>query len=113
MFRKDPDIQRLADELQTTTRELAKLRGELEASRDTRDLHDEVTELRERKAQAEIDLEKIKEKHEREKRDIDHKIGLHRQRVDQEIELSRKEAVLDVREENLKKDRERFEQEMD
>lgn len=114
MFRTDDSrIEALANEIRTLTTRVGELKGERDSVSSELSLSKRITALEKEKTEKELELDRVKEQHEREKRDIDHKIGLHRQRVEQEIELSRKEAVLDVREENLKKDRERFEQEMD
>ncbi len=116
MFGKPPNsaqLERLTEEIRTLSQRVAALKGERDQVSEELGLTTKITALEKEKTAKEIELDKVKEQHEREKRDINHKIGLHRQRVEQEIELSKKEAVLDVREENLKKDRERFEQEMD
>lgn len=72
----------------------------------------EIERLEREKVHKQIELDRVNEKHQREKREIEHMVGLHRQRVDQEIELAKREQVITLREENLTKDRERFEQEM-
>lgn len=113
MFDKDARLEALAEEIRTLSKRVGELKGERDAIGSEAKLLKTIGELEKEKTSKQIELDRVKEEHEREKREIDHKIGLHRQRVEQEIELSRKEAVLDVREENLKKDRERFEQEMD
>lgn len=110
---RDTKLEKLTEKITELSKRVAELKGERDAISDKSKLADEIATLKQEKTAKEIELDRVKEDHEREKREIDHKIGLHRQRVEQEIELSRKEAVLDVREENLKKDRERFEQEMD
>jgi DNA anti-recombination protein RmuC len=109
----DTRLERLTVEIRTLSQRVAELKGERDAVGTETTLSKRIIELEREKTEKEIALARVLEDHQREKREIDHKIGLHRQRVEQEIELSRKEAVLDVREENLTKDRERFEKEMD
>lgn len=54
----------------------------------------------------------IEEKYEKREREIEHKLGLERQRQEQELKLGLREQTVKVQEENLQKDRERFETQM-
>lgn len=65
------------------------------------------------------DIEKLKiekgrkdEEFARREREIEHKVGLERARQEQELTLAKREAIVSVREDTLKAERERFEQNM-
>lgn len=70
-------------------------------------------------AQLKEEIEKLKiekarreEEFDRREREVEHKVGLERKRQEFEIAQSKREATVTVREENLKADRERFEQQL-
>lgn len=69
-----------------------------------------VANLEREKVQLEIRLDRVKEEHARETREIEHMVGLHKEQVKQEMELAERSAKIAVREENLTADRERFEE---
>lgn len=71
-----------------------------------------VTKLKTEIADLEISKSKVTESHEREKREVEHKVGLLKVQHEQEMKLATQEAVLKVREENLKADKTRFEEQM-
>jgi len=48
----------------------------------------------------------------RKEREVEHKVGLERKRQEFEVASAKREAILSVREENLKADRSRFEEQM-
>jgi predicted nucleic acid-binding Zn-ribbon protein len=81
-------------------------------SAEVRRLTNEIVGLQREKTQKEIELDRVKEEHSREKRDIEHMVGLHKKRVEQEIELASRESTLSVREENIQAERKRFEDQM-
>lgn len=72
-----------------------------------------VVELKKQIAQLEIDRDKKNEEFDRREREVEHKVGLERKRQEFEIEQSRRETTVKVREENLSADKERFKAEMD
>jgi hypothetical protein len=85
----------------------------LEANRTVETLKRQITDL-------EITKAKIVEDNAREKREVTHMVGLERKRQEFEaeqarksIETAREEAILEVREENLKAERVAFEKSMD
>lgn len=114
MFRKtqDPKLDTLSDKIEELSKRVAELRGEKAALEDDAGVRSRIEDLERQRVEAEIELDRVKEQHTREKREIDHKIGLHRQRVEQEIELAKREQTISIREENLKADRDRFEEQM-
>lgn len=72
--------------------ELTKLRGDLETLR--------------------IEKARKDEEFRRKEREIEHKVGLERKRQEFEIEQAKRETSVVVREENLKADRSRFEEQL-
>ena len=86
---------------------------QLDAAKSVIDLKRQITDL-------EIAKAKIVEDNAREKREVTHMVGLERKRQEFEaeqalkgIENAREEAILEVREENLKAERVAFEKSMD
>lgn len=61
----------------------------------------------------EVERDKKKEEWDRREREVEHKIGLERKRQEFEIEQSKRETTVSIREQNLAADRERFKQQMD
>jgi chromosome segregation ATPase len=108
----DAKVEALAEEIRKLTKRVADLKGERDQVSEELGLSARIAGLEREKTAKEIELDRVKEQHEREKRDIEHMIGLHKDRVKQEIELAKREQTITVREENLKADRERFEEQM-
>lgn len=106
------EITELRGELTSTRKELVAARSERDEARDSVKLADELVELKKKLVTLQIEEDRIKEQHARERRDIEHKVGLERSRQEQELDLAGREATIKVREENLTADRERFEQQM-
>lgn len=99
--------------------EIADLRAERTAQMKQLDAAKSVIELRKQITDLEIGKAKLVEDNAREKREVTHMVGLERKRQEFEaeqamkgIEAARTEAVLRVREENLKTEREAFAKEM-
>lgn len=76
------------------------------------DLTAKVRELKEKISELEISKSKREEEFARKEREIEHKVGLHKSQVEQDIVLAKREATVAVREANLQADRDRFEQQM-
>jgi hypothetical protein len=72
-----------------------------------------LVELKKVVTNLEIERDKKLEEFERWKREAEHKIGLERKRQEFEIEASKREATVTVREANLEADKERFKSEME
>jgi hypothetical protein len=73
---------------------------------------EKIVELKKKITQLEIDKSKIEEDNARERREIEHKVGLEKKRQEMELELAKREAIVEVREANLDADRKRFEDQM-
>ena len=76
------------------------------------ELSEEILGLRKRIVDLEVQESKIKEKHDREERELKHMIGLEKKRQEFEIDQSKRETTVKVREENLAADKDRFTQQM-
>ena len=75
-------------------------------------LKEEICDLKKKIVGLEIDEAKITEKHEREKRELEHMIGLEKKRQEFEVISSKRETAIDVRTENLTADKARFSEEV-
>jgi hypothetical protein len=91
---------------------LGRVEGELRGLRTVTDLSVKVKSLREQVEKLEIEKGRKDEEFERKEREIEHKVGLERKRQEFELASGKREATLAVREENLKADRKRFEEQM-
>lgn len=118
--RKDDALHRLANEIETLTREVSKLKGERDAQAELVKYQEEILQHKQRIEKLKLEEDRLKEKHEREIREVTHKVGLERKRQEfeaeqklKEIEQERKGAVLEVRETNLEKAQELFQEQMD
>ena len=112
LFTKDGVSARILTEIQTLSKQVAGLKGEREQAREELGLSTRIVSLEREKTAKEIELDRVKEQHAREKREIEHMVGLHKKRVEQEIEIAKREQTVTIREENLVADRDRFEEQM-
>lgn len=117
---KDDTLERLAVEIEKLTREVAKLKGERDAQEELLKYKEDILQHKQRIEKLKIEEDRLKEKHEREKREVAHKVGLERKRQEFEadqamkaVEQARKEAALEVREENLTEAQTMFQKQMD
>ena len=101
----DEERNRLADEL-------AQLRAAVKALTIQRDETATLTRLRDEVERLKLERGRITEERARELREVEHKTGLLRLRQEQDVKHATRTAQLEVREENLSADRERFTQEM-
>jgi hypothetical protein len=113
LFTRDPVSTKILDAIRSVSKQLAEMKGERDAVSEELGLSTRVVSLEREKTKKEIELDRVKEQHEREKREIEHMVGLHKKRTEQEIEIAKREQVVTLREENLKADRDRFEQQME
>lgn len=112
MFRGQRE-QRLLERLEALSRTLAVREGQADAAEERLRVFDDLEEVKTALSDKQIELDRVLEKHAKEKRDIEHKLGLHRQQVAQESEAAVREAKLSVREEALEAQKGRFQEEMD
>jgi hypothetical protein len=91
---------------------MSRVQEELKGLRTVTDLGQKVRQQREELETLKIEKARREEEFAKREREIEHKVGLERKRQEQDLAAAKREATLDVREENLKADRERFEKEM-
>lgn len=101
------------EEIRGLRKQVAELKGEKEAHAEGLSLLEQIKRLKKELVDLEIQRDKQKETHEREQRDLKHMIGLEKKRQEFEIESAKRETTVSIREENLKADRKRFEDQMD
>ena len=106
LARQDTARERLADEL-------AGLRAEIKALRGERDSTAQVSALRRDVEKLKLEKDRLTEDNDRKIRETEHKVGLLKTTQDQGVAHATRLAKLEVREENLAADRERFKAEMD
>ena len=99
--------------------EIAKLRGEIKLLREEKkavgkaaDLQGEINDLQKKLTELEIEEDRITEKHQRERRDVEHMVGLERKRQEFEVEQAKRETQVELREAALTEQRKRFEEQM-
>jgi hypothetical protein len=74
---------------------------------------EKAIDLKRKIAAMEVEQAKKAEEWARREREVEHKIGLERKRQEFEITQSKRETTVEVREQNLAADKERFKAEMD
>lgn len=104
------NVEKILSELRDVRQDLALLQGERDATKKSRDLDKEIAELRRTLTDLEIQHDREQEKWDREKREVEHMVGLHKQKAEFENESATREAKISVREENLEADKTRFEE---
>ena len=92
--------------------ELAALRAEMQAVSTADRLSNDIVKLRENIADLKAQESAITEKYERERREVEHMVGLERKRQAFEVDQAKREATVELREENLAADRKRFDEQM-
>ena len=102
------DLDRvIADTVERAQKQAASdIRKQMTAFGSLRDLQQEIETLKIEKGRREEDFAK-------QKREVEHKVGLERKRQEFEVEATKRDTELSVREENLSADRDRFKDEMD
>lgn len=110
-------------EIRQLNKELARLEGLLDAAGERLGILTEYETVKAKLVDTELEMKLLKEEHERDQREVEHKIGLHRKQMEAEQEIAKtkaeaeriravEEAKLAVREGNLEAERKRFEQEI-
>src|ERR1700758_2053878 len=97
----DTERTRLADELAALKGEVRSLRAERDQTKNLYALRSEIEELK-------LSKDRLVEDNDRKIGETEHKVGLLKVKQDHDVEHARREAMLGVREENLKADQERF-----
>lgn len=110
--RRDRQRDRLADEIHGLKDKIADLESEVKAMTEVRDRTAEVQRLGEQIEQLRLEKGRLTEEHAREVRETEHRVGLLRKQQDQELTHAKRMTELEVREGNLKAERDRFEKDM-
>jgi predicted nucleic acid-binding Zn-ribbon protein len=111
----DPTTERfdaLMEEMADLKRSVTELKGERAATSKIRDMEREYVDTKRQLTDLQIEFDKEKEKHAREKREVEHLVGLERKRSEFEREAAVTEAKVAVREENLSAEQQRFKDQM-
>lgn len=77
------------------------------------ELNEEILVLKEDLSDLHIQKSRREEEFAKREREVEHKVGLERKRQAFEVEQAKREAVVEVREENLAADKDRFKEEME
>ena len=114
-FGKDKD--RLEEVVRKTVESVVKtalsdVEGAMRSVKTMAQLNGQVVRLKENLETLKIEKDREDEKFARKEREIEHKVGLERKRQEFEISQAKREATVDIREENLSADRTRFEDQM-
>lgn len=106
--RRDEQVQKILEQIEEVKRELASLKGERRSQRSARNLEEEISRLRKELVDTQIEKDRVDEEHEKRERETRHKVGLakigfeeEKKRHEKDIEVSKKEARLEIREQNL------------
>jgi hypothetical protein len=102
------ELERLAEEVAKMRGEVAGLRRERADLKSLDRLEEERITLRKQITDLEITQDRVKEQHAREKREVEHMVGLERNRQEVELQQAKRDTELRVREENLSADKDRF-----
>jgi len=112
LFSRSYDDTKLIAEISALSRQVAALKGERNALKDLDNLEQERAQLKKNLTDMKIEWDQEKEKWDREKRETEHLVGLQRKRQEFEVEAAKREVELTVREETLKADKERFQEQI-
>lgn len=112
-MRGDQGVQKILEQIESLSREVAGLKGERKAQTEAVKLADQVVTLKTQISDLEVNKSKLTEAHEREKRELEHMVGLEKKRQEFEVVSAKRDAKLTVREENLKAEQDRFAERMD
>lgn len=106
------DKKDLVEEIASLREELVVLRKEKSAVNKATGYIEEIEALKRRIADLHIEEERVKEGQERERREVEHMVGLERQRQEFEVEQAKRETKVELREVALEEQRKRFEEQM-
>lgn len=109
---RDATSQKLLGEITGLRKQIADLIGQRDSLKEETKLQGTIKQLRAEVEKLTIESERIEEEQERKEREVRHEVGLLRKQVTAEQEIAVNAAKLEVREENLQADRDRFENQM-
>jgi len=111
-FLTKEDKNELVERIVELRGDIKGLKAEREAAREELALADTVVELKRKVEDLKISEDRINEKHARERREVEHSVGLQRKRQEFELESAKRDTELTVREENLHAEQDRFDRDM-
>lgn len=100
-------------EIRKLSEQLARLEGQIDASQELIGANNELARVKRQLSDAQIEIERNLETIARERRELEHMVGLEKLRQAQELELARKQAKLEVEQQNLYRERQTFEDQVD
>jgi hypothetical protein len=103
--RQDTERDRLAEELAGLRADIRELRAEKDSTQQLTKLHRDVETLK-------LEKGRLEEDNARRIRETEHKVGLLKTKQDHDVANAKRETKVEVREENLAADKQRFEDEM-
>jgi hypothetical protein len=106
----DPASTKILKEIKDLKKDLAALKGEYEGIKENVNFEQERATLKQKLTDLQIEYDREREKWDRERRDVEHQVGLQRKRGEFETESATRTAKLEVREENLAADKARFDE---
>lgn len=116
----EEETSRLLEQEEQLEQVIADLRVEVKALEAVRtaetehnELQAEIKELQQAKAKLEYDVDRLIEEHDRENREIEHKVGLHKEQVEWEVKKAREETKLQVETGNLQREKDAFKKEVE
>jgi hypothetical protein len=112
-LKTDPTSARfdeLMEQLASLKTQIAELQGDRVGQRKAKSLEDELVKLKRDLTDKQIEFDREQEKWDREKREVEHMVGLQRKRGEFETGAAEREARLSVREENLASAQKRFDE---
>lgn len=109
---KNQDHQALSEQVDRLEAEIKRLSEETGAYGRIKQLQKVEKELREQIETLKIEKSRKEEDHAKQERELRHMVGLERERQKFEVDAAKREAMLEVREENLDADKKRFEEQM-
>lgn len=107
------DVRSLEERVEELKLEIKKLTAQREDAESAVGYSDQIVRLRKQVSDLEIQKDQKKEEFARERREIEHMVGLERKRSEQEREHATREAELKVREANLSTEQKSFEDRME
>ena len=120
MWASKETVEELTAQIEVLSARVAELKGEEDYLTKRRDLEKTEDRLREEINKLKVDKSVLVERNAKDQREVDHMIGLERKRQEFEheqqmeaVDGARREAMLEVREENLTKDQKRFDEHME
>jgi hypothetical protein len=112
LFSKRNEDEAAPSERTRLADELAQLKAQVKALRAERDNTRGVTELTQELERLKIEKDRLVETNDRKIRETEHRVGLLKKQQDQDVANAKRETKLEVREENLTADKDRFKAEM-